>query len=73
MVRKFESNQITKNDVVISLVGLLDGYTEVDLPIQQLKQLPIQQLKRYDGGFSIIMEDGKVFDVSVAEGESYYY
>lgn len=65
MVRKFEPNQITKNDVVISLVGLLDSYTEIDLPIQQLK--------RYDGGFSIIMEDGSVFDVNVDEGEPYYY
>ncbi len=70
MVKKFENyptkqNLITKNDVVISLADLLDGYTEIDLPIKQLK--------RYDGGFSIIMEDDTVFDVTVAEGEPYYY
>lgn len=64
MVRKFESNDTTKNDVVIELVNILNS-TETNLPVKQFK--------RYDGGFSIIMEDGKVFDVYVMDGEPYYY
>lgn len=63
MVRKFESNQPTKNDINIHMVNLLNKYSD----------LPIKQVKRYDGGFSIILDDDTVYDVIINKGEPYYY
>ena len=53
----------TSNDIRDELTELLDDYSN----------LPINRLKRYDGGFSIIMDDDTVFDVTIVEGEPYYY